>query len=69
MSEKMDRRKKYTRRVLKESLIHLLNEKPIADITVKEICARRTSTAPRSTPTIPTSTICWVGLKRKLQPI
>lgn len=40
MSEKMDRRKKYTRRVLKESLIHLLNEKPIADITVKEICAR-----------------------------
>lgn len=38
MNEKLDRRKKYTRRVLKESLITLLAQKPISDITVKEIC-------------------------------
>lgn len=38
MSEKLDRRKKYTRRVLKESLISLLSQKPISDITVKELC-------------------------------
>ncbi len=34
----MDRRKKYTRNVLKESLITLLAEKPISAITVKEVC-------------------------------
>ncbi|QHS21737.1 TetR/AcrR family transcriptional regulator [Virgibacillus sp. MSP4-1] len=38
MSGKLDRRKKYTRKVLKESFISLLAEKPIASITVKEIC-------------------------------
>ncbi|WP_228550248.1 TetR/AcrR family transcriptional regulator [Salinibacillus xinjiangensis] len=39
MSEKkLDRRKRYTRKVLKESLITLLAEKPISSITVKEIC-------------------------------
>ncbi|WP_082233067.1 TetR/AcrR family transcriptional regulator [Halobacillus massiliensis] len=38
MNEKLDRRKKYTRNVLKESLITLLSKKPISDITVKEIC-------------------------------
>ncbi|GEN45453.1 TetR/AcrR family transcriptional regulator [Alkalibacillus haloalkaliphilus] len=38
MGEKMDRRKKYTRMVLKDSLIELLAEKPIASVTVKEIC-------------------------------
>ncbi|MGP4072063.1 TetR/AcrR family transcriptional regulator [Piscibacillus sp. B03] len=38
MSEKLDRRKKYTRKVLKESLISLLNDKPISSVTVKEIC-------------------------------
>ncbi len=37
--EKLDRRKKYTRMVLKESLIKLLKEKQISDITVKEICS------------------------------
>ncbi|WP_407270315.1 TetR/AcrR family transcriptional regulator [Radiobacillus sp. PE A8.2] len=37
-NEKLDRRKKYTRMVLKESLMELLKEKPIAAITVKEIC-------------------------------
>lgn len=37
-SPKMDRRKKYTRMVLKESLMELLKEKPVAAITVKEIC-------------------------------
>ena len=37
-SSKLDRRKKYTRMVLKDSLIHLLKEKPIANITVKELC-------------------------------
>nr|WP_204415555.1 TetR-like C-terminal domain-containing protein [Bacillus tianshenii] len=34
----MDRRKKYTRMVLKDSLLELLKEKPIASITIKEIC-------------------------------
>ncbi|WP_041967720.1 TetR/AcrR family transcriptional regulator [Mesobacillus selenatarsenatis] len=34
----MDRRKKYTRMVLKESLMQLLKNKPISNITIKEIC-------------------------------
>ncbi|WNF23749.1 TetR-like C-terminal domain-containing protein [Mesobacillus jeotgali] len=34
----MDRRKKYTRMVLKESLMNLLKNKPISNITIKEIC-------------------------------
>lgn len=34
----MDRRKKYTRMVLKESLMDLLKNKPISNITIKEIC-------------------------------
>jgi len=38
MNEKLDRRKKYTRRVLKESLVTLLAQKPISEITVKEVC-------------------------------
>ncbi|CAG9620291.1 TetR/AcrR family transcriptional regulator [Sutcliffiella rhizosphaerae] len=38
MSEKLDRRKKYTRKVLKESLMTLLKEKSIGSITIKEIC-------------------------------
>ncbi len=38
MSKKLDRRKKYTRNVLKESLITLLARKPISAITVKEVC-------------------------------
>ncbi|RWZ54461.1 TetR/AcrR family transcriptional regulator [Halobacillus fulvus] len=38
MTEKLDRRKKYTRKVLKESLVKLLVDKPISEITVKEIC-------------------------------
>ncbi|MFC3040871.1 TetR/AcrR family transcriptional regulator [Virgibacillus xinjiangensis] len=38
MSEKLDRRKKYTRKVLKESLIELLAEKPMSEITVKKVC-------------------------------
>lgn len=37
-NEKLDRRKKYTRMVLKESLMTLLQEKQIFSITVKEIC-------------------------------
>ncbi|RPF52191.1 TetR/AcrR family transcriptional regulator [Aquisalibacillus elongatus] len=40
MSQKLDRRKKYTRRVLKESLISLLSEKSISSITVKELCEK-----------------------------
>lgn len=40
MNKKLDRRKKYTRQVLKDSLITLLKTKPIAAITVKEICER-----------------------------
>ncbi|ALX49589.1 TetR/AcrR family transcriptional regulator [Lentibacillus amyloliquefaciens] len=38
MNEKLDRRKKYTRMVLKDSLITLLETKQISAITVKEIC-------------------------------
>lgn len=34
----MDRRKKYTQMVLKDSLMKLLKEKPISSITIKEIC-------------------------------
>ncbi|MFD1738021.1 TetR/AcrR family transcriptional regulator [Bacillus salitolerans] len=34
----MDRRKKYTKMVLKESLMALLKEKQISSITIKEIC-------------------------------
>src|SRR5699024_6037569 len=39
MRKKLDRRKKYTRMVLKNSLITLLKEKELSAITVKEICA------------------------------
>lgn len=37
-SEKLDRRKKYTRMVLKDSFMRLLKEKQISAITVKELC-------------------------------
>ena len=38
MSAKVDRRVKYTKMVLRNSLIDILNEKPIEKVTVKEIC-------------------------------
>ncbi|WP_456272484.1 TetR/AcrR family transcriptional regulator [Bacillus sp. AK031] len=38
MSSKMDRRKQYTRMVLKDSLLELLQKKSISSITIKEIC-------------------------------
>ena len=34
----MDRRKKYTKMVLKESLMELLKNMPISNITIKEVC-------------------------------
>lgn len=37
---KSDRRVKYTQRVLKESLLEILKERPIERVTVKEICDR-----------------------------
>jgi len=37
-STKLDRRKQYTRMVLKDSIMKLLKEKSISTITVKEIC-------------------------------
>jgi len=37
-NEKLDRRKKYTRMILKESLMRILQDKQIYSITVKEIC-------------------------------
>lgn len=40
MSAKIDRRVKYTKMVLKNSLIEILDEKPIEKVTVKEICDR-----------------------------
>ena len=36
--EKLDARKRYTRMVLKQSLLTLLKEKPINKISVKEVC-------------------------------
>lgn len=38
MNPKLDRRKRYTQMVIRESFIQLLKEKPIEKITVKEIC-------------------------------
>ncbi len=38
MSEKKDRRVRYTKMVLKQSLLTLLRDRPIEKITVKEIC-------------------------------
>ena len=38
MEKKVDRRVKYTKMVLKESLINLLEKKDISQITIKEIC-------------------------------
>ncbi|WAA11692.1 TetR/AcrR family transcriptional regulator [Fervidibacillus halotolerans] len=38
MVKKIDRRKRYTRYALKQSLMTLLENKPISNITVKEIC-------------------------------
>ncbi|MGN8644540.1 TetR/AcrR family transcriptional regulator [Gracilibacillus sp. HCP3S3_G5_1] len=40
MRPKLDRRKKYTQMVLKNSLIQLMNEKTFSSITVKEVCLR-----------------------------
>ena len=37
---KTDRRVKYTQKVLKESLLEILQERPIERVTVKEICDR-----------------------------
>ncbi|WP_338066827.1 TetR-like C-terminal domain-containing protein [Evansella clarkii] len=39
MGSKLDRRKKYTRLVLKESFIKRMQEKPISAITIKEVCS------------------------------
>ena len=38
MEEKIDRRVKYTKMVLKQSLLELMKEKPIGKITVTDIC-------------------------------
>lgn len=38
MAKKLDRRQKYTRLVLKESLLKLLEHQPISTVTVKQIC-------------------------------
>lgn len=40
MNEKLDRRKKYTRMVLKDGLMNLLKTKSISAITVKEVCGQ-----------------------------
>lgn len=34
----LDRKSRYTRRVLQESLLDLMKEKPVAKITIKELC-------------------------------
>jgi len=38
MAEKNDRRVKYTKMVLKQSLLELIAERPISKVTIKEIC-------------------------------
>ncbi|OIJ09372.1 TetR family transcriptional regulator [Anaerobacillus arseniciselenatis] len=38
MSLKLDRRKKYTRNVLKESFMKRMKEKPLSTITITEVC-------------------------------
>lgn len=38
--KRTDARVRYTRRVLKETFLELLKEKPVNKITVKEVCAR-----------------------------
>ncbi len=38
--EETDRRTRYTRMVLQDSLIELMKEKPISKITIKELCER-----------------------------
>ncbi|WP_096201743.1 TetR/AcrR family transcriptional regulator [Bacillus sp. FJAT-45350] len=38
MTSKLDRRKKYTRMVLKNSLMKILKDKAISSVTVKELC-------------------------------
>ncbi|KHF41650.1 TetR family transcriptional regulator [Halalkalibacter okhensis] len=38
MSTKLDRRIKYTQMVLKESFMKLLKQKPLTNITIKELC-------------------------------
>ncbi|WP_026021114.1 TetR/AcrR family transcriptional regulator [Paenibacillus senegalensis] len=40
MAGSIDRRKKYTQMVVKDSFMQLLKEKPMSSITVKEICER-----------------------------
>ncbi len=47
MEEKIDRRVKYTKMVLKQSLLELMEEKPIGKITVTDIC--RTADINRNT--------------------
>lgn len=37
--EKLDARKRYTQKVLKQSFLTLLKDKPVNKITVKEVCA------------------------------
>lgn len=38
--EKLDARKRYTQKMLKQSFLTLLKDKPVNKITVKEVCAR-----------------------------
>ncbi|MDF9824035.1 AcrR family transcriptional regulator [Breznakia sp. PF5-3] len=38
--EKVDRRIKYTKMVIQESLLQLIKEKPIAKISIKELCEK-----------------------------
>ena len=38
--QKLNRRVQYTRRALREALIDLVSEKPLANITITDICAR-----------------------------
>ena len=47
---KSDARVRYTQRVLKESFLSLLREKPVNKITVKEVCELAELNRPPSMP-------------------
>ncbi len=40
MSEKLDRRQRYTQMVIKQALLELMTQRPIDKITVRELCER-----------------------------
>lgn len=59
-TQKEDRRTRYTRQVIKEAFLKLLEEKEYPKITVTEICDLRKSTGEPSISTIMILPMCWM---------